>query len=341
VVEEILRILRAGGQITTEQEQALRDRAKQEESGRFIAGIDDKTLKPYLGSADGNYRIELGGFVQFDYDAAESGERQPTGQQMVSQFLVRRARLNMTGEFFKWVGFKIEGDFTTSPSLTDGYIDLRLLGPQLTLGTGFEFKPFGNPELPLRGGQFKVPFSPEELESDLFIPFIERSLVNQLAPSRDVGFRVYGQLFDRVLGYNFGLFNGSGLNAPDTTNEKMFAGRLVLVPFRNSKNVWLKGLQLGVDGTVGDSENNQSARGQTTGRTNPRFQFFASQPTRGDRYRWGADLWWPVGPASLRFEYDQQRDQRKHVGPGGSDLADVVATGLYVSGSSSSRVRTP
>ena len=38
----------------------------------------------------------------------------------------------MTGEFFKWVGFKIEGDFTTSPSLTDGYVDLKLLGPGLT-----------------------------------------------------------------------------------------------------------------------------------------------------------------------------------------------------------------
>lgn len=36
-------------------------------------------------------------------------------------------------------------------------------------------------------------------------------MVNELAPSRDIGFLGSGQLFDRVFGYSFGLSNGSGL----------------------------------------------------------------------------------------------------------------------------------
>jgi phosphate-selective porin OprO and OprP len=317
VLDEILRILREKGQITEEEEKKLREQAKKEESSRIQAGIDKDSLQPYLRSADGNYRLTLGGFVQFDYQTGQKDERALTGQDIIGQFLVRRARLNMTGEFFKWVGFRIEGDFTISPSLTDGYVDLRLLRPELTL----------------RGGQFKVPFSNEELTSDLFISFVERSMVNQLAPSRDVGGMASGFLFDGALGYNFGYFNGSGQNAADTSNEKMFAGRLGLFPFVGLKDsYWLKGFSMGVNGTVGDSENGQSARGQTTARTNPRFQFFAPQPANGDRYRWGVDLSWLIGPGALRFEYAQQRDQRVALGPNHTDLAPVIANAYYITG---------
>ena len=223
----------------------------------------------------------------------------------------------MSGQLFKWIGFKIEGDFSSqqNPSfaLTDGYVDLNFL-----------------PEIGLRGGQFKVPFSLEELTSDLFIDTIERSMVNELAPSRDMGVMLQGQLFDRVLGYSVGLFNGSGINTQDNNDEKDVAVRVTLAPFRNTDNYFLKGLQIGVDGTFGDQDIRTSARGRTTARTTNRFQFFAPQPTNGTRYRWGAELAWLVGPASLKFEYDKQVDQRKRLGPGGIDLDDVTATGWYV-----------
>jgi len=35
-------------------------------------GIDEN-LKPYLRSPDGNFRLELGGFVQFDYGTGGLG----------------------------------------------------------------------------------------------------------------------------------------------------------------------------------------------------------------------------------------------------------------------------
>src|SRR5262245_61431996 len=155
VLDEILDILRRGGQITEEQQQELRERAKREEQQRFLAGIDEN-LKPFLRSANGDFRLELGGFVQFDFDAAQGGAQLLTGADLDDTFLVRRARLSMSGQLFNWIGFKIEGDFGTQQnpafSLTDGYVDLNFL-----------------PAISLRGGQFKEPFSLEELTSALFI----------------------------------------------------------------------------------------------------------------------------------------------------------------------------
>jgi len=110
------------------------------------------------------------------------------------------------------------------------------------------------------------------------------------------------------------------------------AARFTLAPFRNTDSYWLKGLQFAVDGTYGDQDARTSARGRNTNRETNRFQFFAPQPTNGNRYRWGVDLAWLVGPASLKFEYDQQVDQRKKLGPNHSNLDDVTATGWYVTG---------
>jgi phosphate-selective porin len=65
---------------------------------------------------------------------------------------VRRARLEVSGSFFQFITFRVEGDFTQSPSLFDAYLDFRFF-----------------PELRIGGGQFKEPFSLEELTGDLFI----------------------------------------------------------------------------------------------------------------------------------------------------------------------------
>ena len=169
--------------------------------------------------------------------------------------------------------------------------------------------------------------------ADLVTDTIERSMVNELVPSRDQGIMLQGQLFSRVLGYSLGVFNGSGINASDGNNEKDVVGRVTVAPFRNTDLYFLRGLQVGFDGTFGDEDNTRtSARGRTLARTTNRFQFFAQQPTNGNRHRWGVDLAWLVGPASLKFEYDQQVDQRKKLGPRGSDLDSVPATGFYVTG---------
>jgi phosphate-selective porin OprO and OprP len=327
-IEQILDILLQRGQITPEEYRSLQEKVKQEQaagvkepSAAVLAGIEKG--RPFLKSADDNFRIELGGRLQVDFDAAEDGTRTLTGQFLSSQFLIRRARIDVDAIFYKWIRAKIQSELTegnnssTQVSLKDAYIDLTFM-----------------PELRFRAGQFHVPFSLEEYgTSDNFIDFIERSMVNNLTPMRDRGVKIYGDLglMDGVITYNLGGFNGTGEDTSDNNSGKDLAFRLEYSPFRNSKSFWLKGLQFAGNVTWGDEDNLNTASGQTIARTPNRFTFFASQSAQGQRTRYGGDFAWWVGPASLKFEYDVQTNQRNGLGPGGTNLDDVTATGWYVS----------
>jgi phosphate-selective porin OprO and OprP len=318
-VEQILDILLQRGQITPEEYRSLQEQAQQEHaagakksSATVLAGIEKG--KPFLKSADEQFRLELGGRLQADFDATEADTRTLTGASLGSQALVRRARLEASGSFFKWITFRIEGDFTQSPSLVDAYLEFRLV-----------------PELSVRAGQFKAPFSLEELTSDLHIDFVERSIVNALVPSYDIGAMASGTFAQGAVNYFLGVFNGTGQNRADNNGDKDLAFRLVFAPFRTSDSLWLKGLQLAGNVTWGNESSATSPAGQTGARTPNRFTFFAAQPTVGERLRYGGDLAWLVGPASVKFEYDVQQNTRDRLGPGGSNLDDVVATGWYVS----------
>lgn len=312
VLEQLLDLLLQRGQIDAEQHRALQEKAQKEQAATFQAGIEHG--RPFFKSTDGNFQVELGGQLQADFDAAEADTRTLTGSRLGSQFLIRRARLGVEGRFFQWINFKIEADFTDSQPLRDGYLELVLL-----------------PELRLRGGQFKEPFSLEELTSSKHIDFVERSLVNELAPSYDRGVMVHGNLMQGVASYFVGGFNGSGQNTADNNSDKDLAARLVLAPFKASNNFWLKGFQIAGDFTWGNQSSSRSAQGRTGARTPNRFVYFAAQPMRGDRLRYGGDLAWLVGPAAVKFEYDIQTNERRGLGPMGSDLDKVMAKGWYAS----------
>jgi phosphate-selective porin OprO/OprP len=321
VVEQILDLLLQRGQITQEEYRSLQEKARQERAAgakepgaAVLAGIERG--KPFLKSADDNFRLEFGGRLHTDFDTAEDGTRTLTGSKLGSQFLIRRARVDVDVMFYKWVTARIQSDLTEGISLKDAYLDLAFL-----------------PELRFRAGQFHVPFSLEEFgTSDNFIDFVERSLVNELAPARDRGVKLYGDLMGGAVSYHLGGFNGTGEDTSDNNGDKDLAFRVSFVPFRSSDSFWLKGLQLAGNVTWGNQDNSSSAQGRTIGRTINRFRFFAPQATRGERLRYGGDLAWLIGPAALKFEYDVQTDERKGLGPGGVNLDDVTAMGWYVSG---------
>jgi phosphate-selective porin OprO/OprP len=315
VVEQILDLLLQRGQITQEEYRTLQEKARKEQAAMpaILAGIEKG--KPFLKSADDNFRLELGGRLQADYAAAEDDTRTLTGSKLGSQFLIRRARVEVDLTFYKWIFARIQSDLTEGVSLKDAYLDLAFM-----------------PELRFRAGQFHVPFSLEELTSSRFIDFIERSLVNELAPARDRGVMIHGGLLGGAISYNLGGFNGTGEDTSDNNGDKDLAFRLTLAPFRSSDSFWLKGLQFAGNVTWGNQDSHSSAQGRTIGRTTNRFTFFAPQTARGERLRYGGDFAWLLGPASLKFEYDVQTNERKELGPGGADLDDVTATGWYVSG---------
>jgi phosphate-selective porin OprO and OprP len=319
-IEQILDILLQRGQITPEEYRSLQEKVKQEQAAgtkepaaAVLAGIEKG--RPFLKSADDNFRLEFGGRLQSDFDAAEDGTRTLTGPFLGSQFLIRRARIDVDAIFYRWIRAKIQAELTEGVSLKDAYIDLTFL-----------------PELRLRTGQFHVPCSLEELTSDNFIDFIERSLVNELSPGRDRGVKIYGDLMGGIISYHLGGFNGTGEDTSDNNGAKDLAFRLEYSPFRTSNSFWLRGLQFAGNVTWGNEDNLTTPAGRTIARTANRFTFFASQNAQGDRLRYGGDFAWWVGPASVKFEYDVQTNERNGLGPGGTNLDDVTASGWYVSG---------
>ena len=116
-IEQILDILLQRGQITPEEYRSLQEKVKQEQAAgvkepaaAVLAGIEKG--RPFLKSADDNFRIEFGGRLQSDFDAAEDGTRTLTGQFLGSQFLIRRARIDVDAIFYKWIRAKIQAELT-------------------------------------------------------------------------------------------------------------------------------------------------------------------------------------------------------------------------------------
>jgi phosphate-selective porin OprO/OprP len=267
----------------------------------ILAGWDDNHA--FLKTADGWFQTFLTGYTQLDFRGYQSGNHPP------NTFLVRRARLALEGKVARYYDFKIEGDFAdiVGTLLRDAYVRVHR-----------------NEEFQVTAGQFKEPFSQEELRGDAFQDFVERSLVNNLAPSRSPGIMLSGVLRKGALEYQLGAFNGKGLLLNNTNGTPEGVVRLRFSPWRSSKEFWIKGLTFGGAYALGRSNAGLSVRGQTESRS---FNFFIPDIINGAVTRANGELTWLLGPAAVRFEYDQTNQARNGLGPAGSTLPGVVAKG--------------
>jgi hypothetical protein len=131
-------------------------------------------------------------------------------------FAVKRSRAGLKGKILKNIEYKFQMDAVKTPVLLDAQI-------------GIDLSPYAK----LSIGQFKLPFSLENLTSSSDLDTVNRSLtVENLCPGRDIesqgrdiGITVNGGL--SWIKYSLGLFNGSGINRTDYNNQKDVAGRLV------------------------------------------------------------------------------------------------------------------
>ena len=173
-----------------------------------------------LSSGDGDWRLRLRGLVHFD-GRAFADDSAPDDD---SEWLLRRVRPSLEGEFGDRISFRIMPDFGSgTTTLIDAYIDARLRGG-----------------LQLRAGKFKPPVGLERLQSGSDLRLVERSVVTDLLPNRDLGVQLSSA--GRV-NWAIGLFNGvadgrSG-DQDDDGNQEV-AGRLFVQPLGNG------GMQLGV-----------------------------------------------------------------------------------------------
>ncbi len=154
--------------------------------------------------------LKLSGYSQVEYIHPQAG---------IDEFRIRRARLSLGGEILKKVNYKIQVETMQNPVLLDIQIETSF----------FE-------QVTLRFGQFKVPFSLENLTSSASLDTINRSqTVERLCPGRDsknkgrdIGIAVAGNF--SVLEYTLGIFNGAGINKSDDNSSKDVAGRLLFFP---------------------------------------------------------------------------------------------------------------
>ena len=169
------------------------------------------------------FPFEISGRLMYDY-ANYWNATAPLG----SGTKLRRARLAIKGNVTPNWAYKLSLDFAENAvSVKDAFI--RYLG----------FKPYY-----LTVGQFKEPFSLEELTSSKYITFMERGLPNALVPGRriGIGLNTYGD-FSRTNKYTaaIGLF-GKKVGTPVTVNNEGYGvtGRMTdaYVP---SKNVVVTG----------------------------------------------------------------------------------------------------
>jgi len=155
----------------------------------------------------------LSGYTQVNYEYQEKG---------LDGFRIRRARLGLSGDVFNNIRYKLQVNVDKSPALLDGLIEISFI-----------------PQVKLTLGQYKVPFSLENLTSSSALDTINRSqTVENLCPGRDIGasgrdigITLNGQF--SWLDYSLGVFNGSGINKPDLNDHKDSSVRLVIRPVRS------------------------------------------------------------------------------------------------------------
>ena len=174
---------------------------------------NDLSLQPYwkeglrLDSFDGSVKLKIGGRIQHDTAYFIEGDRieRRIGAQFDDNSEFRRTRLYLSGVIYDNIEFKTEFDFAGGDAdFKDVYV-------------GFKNVPHvGN----VRIGQFKEPFSLEELTSSNDITFLERSLVNTLVPRRNTGIMFHDTMLDKRMTWAAGIFRqtdsfGDGLGGRD------------------------------------------------------------------------------------------------------------------------------
>ena len=276
----------------------------------ILAGWDQGFV---LRSPDKDFILRITGQIQADYRSYQND----VDTSDVPTFLVRRARLGIDATVMKYYEFRLLPDYGRGESrITDAYFNVHFWDE-------FQFEV----------GKFKQPFSFEQLIQDRFVPTVERSLIDQLVPARDVGLMIHGQkLLDDRLDYGFSVYGGVINGDSDNDGNKDLAGRVAIRPFRGGElGDWLKGLQLGLAGTIGDDQGPIQTTTYRTPANVPWFTFASTTRPDGLRYRWSPELVYLLGPASLSAQYYQEQ-RALRTGPdkaGNVSHLDVPARGFY------------
>ncbi|KRG43525.1 porin [Stenotrophomonas pictorum JCM 9942] len=241
-------------------------------------------------SGDGNYELKLRGLLQGDARVFLGDSSQN------DTFLLRTARPTLEGSLGQRGAYRFTPEFAgDSTSIVDAYADLRF-----------------DPAYTLRVGKFTSPVGLERLQSSAALVDVERALASELAPNRDLGVQLQGEVATGRFSYALGVFNGAvdGRDAiasnPDDDFE--YAGRVFFEPFKGGDSGWA-GLGFGIGASTGEkhgSGNNFLPRYRIPGQATF-FAYRGSVIAAGEHRRWSPQGWFYRNGLGLQAEYIASR----------------------------------
>ena len=194
-----------------------------------------------LSVKKGDFELKFKGLVQAD-TRIFLDDNAPRSNDSV---LFRRIRPTFEGTFGKLVGFRLTPEFAgngsgDAASIVDAYIDLKF-----------------HPAATLRAGKVKGPIALERLQSGGSISFVERGFPTELAPNRDLGLQLQGELVGGTVNYTLGYYNGTpdgrDVSSTDGDNRKEVGARLFFEPFKNDLG-FFQGLGFGIASSFGTKD---------------------------------------------------------------------------------------
>ncbi len=157
---------------------------------------------------------------QFDGDLTGAGHGHADGA--LSQFDLPRLRLRLSGGVLRpWMRYAFEVELNRTAGEGASKLKDALL----------EIRPVGRTYRVLVG-QFKAPFGLQQLTSSGRLQFVDRAITDaKFNPGREMGAMVSGTAVSRKVGYEAGVFNGSGESVRQNNRSHLWAGRVYVNPW--------------------------------------------------------------------------------------------------------------
>jgi phosphate-selective porin OprO/OprP len=307
-----------------------------------LAGVLSFRSGPSIRTPDDFFTFEFHNLTQADYR-----EFIVTGDALHDNFIIPRQRWYFQGQISPYAYY-----YTV---INRGYGSLNLLDSWADFNVAPQYKR----QFQFRIGRMKTPYTYEYIKisaSDLLGP--ERSLfVTNFAPNRQIGAMAHGYLFENLLEYYAGFFNGPRKSFQDFNNSKDMFGLVNYKPFLQSGIDWLQQLNVTVSINGGNEHNPTQPLSLTTANdqstpsslavanVSPTFLIFNSNAfENGLRVQWAGDVAYYYKSFTMLANYSGGFQNYSLQGKGTLPAATVFgpfATGAFVGVSNSKRIKVP
>ncbi len=283
--------------------------AKDEVKGSFRDGIT-------FESSDKKYSLSIRGRTELDYRYFGGNDALNA-----NTFDLRRAYLSAEGKLYDHYEYRVRANYST------------LNGPTTTVCTAVGVTSATDPTprctstaavantsntsldeawlninwwkaAQIKFGQFKMPYSMEQMQTELYTDFQERSMGDVISPGKERGIQVWGYPTDGLY-YALAYSNGQGVNANDTNNivdgQDVFARGTVNFPELFGSKQFIA--HMGTSYSNGKIPVASALTGRTEGRG---IQFFVPDAFTGndvDRTRYGVEGALAFGPVKFQTEF--------------------------------------